>query len=206
VRLYRAPWSTNCERVTLALAHKGLEAEDVWIDYADRAPVERVSGQGLVPVLVDDDGTVVADSMTIVAWLEERFPDSPPLYPRDPARRAELDVFVDWFNRVWKGPPNEIDAELSLVQPDSERIAALAGEMRAALDRFEALLTDRPYLLGSELSAADVCAYPFLKYGLGRDPEDDERFHRVLEEHQRVVGDSYPRLAAWIRRVGDFAP
>ena len=34
VRLYRAQWSTNCERVGLALAHKGIEAQSVLIEYS----------------------------------------------------------------------------------------------------------------------------------------------------------------------------
>src|SRR5438105_2424187 len=51
LRLYRIPHSTNVERVALALAHKGLEAESVWVDSADRAPVRKVSKQTLVPVL-----------------------------------------------------------------------------------------------------------------------------------------------------------
>ncbi len=68
------------------------------IDYGDRSVVERVSGQGLVPV-IDDGGTVVADSMQIVRYLEERRAE-PPLYPADEARRAEMDVFIDWFNEV----------------------------------------------------------------------------------------------------------
>ena len=123
--LYRADYSTNAERVALALAHKGLTVESIVIDYADRSEVERVSGQGLVPVL-DDDGTIVVDSMEIVRYLDAKFPE-PPLYPAGEARRAELLVFVDWFNRVWKGPPNEIEAEESLAQPDRERIAALSG-------------------------------------------------------------------------------
>ena len=55
VRLYRAEWSTNCERVGLALAHKGIEAESVLIEYSNRGPVEAISGQGLVPV-IDDGG------------------------------------------------------------------------------------------------------------------------------------------------------
>ena len=54
ITLYRAPFSTNVERVALALAHKGVAVESVVIDYDDRSPVERVSGQPLVPVLVDD--------------------------------------------------------------------------------------------------------------------------------------------------------
>jgi maleylpyruvate isomerase len=201
IRLYRAPFSTNVERVALALAHKGLAVESVVIDYADRSEVERVSGQELVPVIVDEDGTVVADSMEIVAHLERRHPD-PPLYPADEARRAELLVFVDWFNRVWKAPPNAIEAELAADAPDRERIAALAAEMAGALDTFEAMLAGRPYLMGDELSAADCCAFPFVKYALVREETDDELFHRVLDDFQQL-GEDHPRLADWIRRVDE---
>jgi glutathione S-transferase len=192
VKLYRARFSTNVERVALALAHKGLSAEPVWIEYTDRSAVERVSGQGLVPVLVDDDGTAHIESMDIVRWLDERYPD-PPLYPADPARREEMLVFIDWFNAVWKVAPNAIEADPSSVESHSARMAA-------ALDRFEAMLTGRDHLMGDDFSAADICAFPFLKYALIRDPEDDELFHRILEEHQ-PLGDGHPRLAEWIRRV-----
>ena len=200
MRLYRAPYSTNAERVALALAFKGLEVESVVISYDDRSEVERVSGQPLVPVLVDDDGLVVSDSMQIVAHLERLQPD-PPLYPAEPRRRAELDVFVDWFNGVWKVAPNAIEAELAAQRPDALRIAGLAASMAAALDRFEALLDGRAHLLGDDFSAADCAAFPFLKYALAREPGDDEAFHRVLDEYQQL-GDDHPRLAAWIERVG----
>jgi glutathione S-transferase len=198
IRLYRAPFSTNVERVALALAHKGLEVQSVLISYDDRSLVERVSGQGLVPV-IDDDGTIVAGSMRIVRHLEERYAGPPP-YPPGAARRAELDVFVDWFDGVWKVAPNAIEAELCRAAPDAARIAALGAEMAAALDRFEALLDGREHLMGAEFSAADCAAFPFLKYALRRDPADVERFHRILDEHQ-AVGDDHRRLAAWIERV-----
>ena len=74
LQLYRAPFSTNVERVALALAYKGLTVESVTIDYADRSPVEAVSGQPLVPVLVDD-GVVIADSALILDHLERKYPD-----------------------------------------------------------------------------------------------------------------------------------
>ena len=196
IRLYRAPWSTNVERVALALAHKGLEVESVVIDYSDRSPVEEVSGQPLVPVMVED-GEVVVDSMEIVRHLDERYPQRP-LYPSDQARRAELLVFVDWFNRVWKVPPNAIEAELGAAAPDQGRIGELSAEMDRALELFEELLAGRDYLFG-DFSAADCAAFPFLKYALGRDPQDDELFHRILDEHQSVEGR--PRVEAWIRRV-----
>jgi glutathione S-transferase len=197
IRLYRAPWSTNVERVTLALGHKGLEAEPVWIDYSDRSPVEDVSGQPLVPV-VDFDGEVVFDSPRIIARLEELYPD-PPLYPADRARRAELDVFVEWFQHVWKRPPNEIERILGLPETDTHQIAELSKLMDEWLDFFESLLHDRNHLFGDDFSAADCIAYPFLKYAAARDPEDDELFHRILDDHQSVKGR--PRLAAWIERI-----
>ena len=200
IRLYRAPFSTNVERVALALDYKGLAVESVMIDYGDRREVEHVSGQRLVPVIVDD-GTVVVDSMEIVRYLEKRYP-LPPLYPADEARRAEMLIFIDWFNRVWKGPPNAIEAELAEPEPDRERIARLADELAAALDGFEAMLAGRDYLMGNDFSAADCAAFPFLKYALFREPADDEPFHRVLDQHQQL-GEDHPRLAEWIRRVNE---
>jgi glutathione S-transferase len=197
IRLYRAEWSTNCERVGLALAHKGLEIESVMIDYSDRSPVEEISGQGLVPV-IDDDGRVVNDSRAILANLEERYPD-PPLFPADPARRAEVELFGDWFERVYKDAPNAIEDELDGGAPDRELIERRGREMRERLEVFERLLSGRDYLYG-EFGAADCLTYPFLKYAAGRDPADDETFHRVLADHQ-PLGDDHPRLADWIVRV-----
>lgn len=189
IRLYRAPFSTNVERVLLALAEKGLEAESVWIEYSDRSLVERVSGQGLVPV-IEDDGEVVCDSLAILRHLDERHPH-PRLFPADPVRRAELDVFLDWFDLVWKVAPNAIEA-------DPTRGQELGAVMAGHLDLFERMLTGRDYLLG-DFSAADCAAYPFLRYAAHRDPEDHEPFHLILEEHQTVEGR--PRLAEWIERV-----
>ena len=198
LRLYRSAFSTNVERVALALAHKGIEVESVWIDYSDRTAVEAVSGQGLVPVVEADGGEVVHDSPRILAWLEERHPD-PPLFPRSEPRRAEVEVFVDWFNAVWKQWPNGIEAELGKTLPDQEAIDAHAYSMAAALDQFERLLSGREYLMGDEFSVADCIVFPFVKYAARRDPADDELFHRILDEHQSVEGR--PRLAAWIDRV-----
>src|SRR4051812_19478404 len=192
ITLYRAGFSTNVERVALTLALKGLAAESVWITYDGRAPVERVSGQPLVPVL-DYDGQIVVESMDIVRFLDERHPE-PTLYP--PAATAEIEAFVDWFNRTWKGPPNEIEAELAKPQPDGPRIAELEAEMIASLDRFEGMLENGDYLLGDSLTAGDICAFPFLKFATLHDPEDDELFHLILRD-----GRARPRLAAWIARI-----
>jgi glutathione S-transferase len=195
--VYRIPFSTNVERVALAAGHKGVAVDWVDVDPEDRSEVERVSGQPLVPVLVAGS-EILADSPRIVAWLEERFPD-PPLYPREPARRAEVETFVDWFNLVWKRPPNLIAAEEEKPQPDTARIGELGARMREAIPRFEALLDGRDFLFG-EFGAADVIAFPFLKYAVFGLPEgDDERFHAILVEHQPLAAAS--PLRPWAERV-----
>ncbi len=198
LHLYAIPYSTNVERVALALGHKGLAADVIMSDPADRSAIREASGQDLVPAL-DDDGFVVVDSSRIIEHLERRFPD-PPLFPAEPARRAEVRVFVEWFDRVWKGPPNAIDAELANAAPDHIRIAALEHELRATLDVFEAMLDGRDYLMSDSLTAADCAAFPFLKYGLWIEPSDEERFHHILAQNLALDGD-HPRLDAWVRRV-----
>jgi glutathione S-transferase len=197
VRVFRIPFSTNVERMALALGHKGLACEWVDLDPADRDPVVRLSGQTLVPVL-DDDGHVVVDSTRIVRYLDERFPERP-LYPRDEPRRTHVWIFVEWFDKVWKRPPNELADELEKPAPDPARVEALAAELGEALDVFERLLAGGPYLYGDDFTAADLTAFPFLKYALLHDPDDDELFHRVLMEHQPLT--SHPRLVEWIARV-----
>ena len=52
--------------------------------------------------------------------------------------------------------------------------------------------------MGDAFGAADVAAFPFLKYGVMHDPDDDELFHRILMERLPVEG-AFPRVEAWIR-------
>jgi glutathione S-transferase len=185
LRVHRIPFSTNVERVALAAAHKGIAIE--WVDHdpPDRTAIRALSGQDFVPV-VELDGQVIVDSPVILRELEHRVPD-PPLWSSDPARRAEADVFVDWFNRVWKVAPNRMAGD------------ADAAELRGSLDRFEALLTGRDFLLGDRFGIADVIAFPFLKYAASIEPDDPDPFHHVLAEHL-ALGDGYERLRGWIAR------
>lgn len=192
LRVHRVPFSTNVERVALAAAHKGIAVE--WVDHDDndRSAIRALSGQDFVPV-AEFDGRVVTDSPVILRELERLAPD-PPLWPADPARRAEADVFVDWFNRVWKVAPNRMAQE-----PGAREQPQWAAELRGSLDRFEALLDGRDFLLGDALGIADVVAFPFLKYAVSIQPDDPDPFHHVLAEHL-ALGDGHERLRGWIAR------
>ena len=56
--------------------------------------------------------------------------------------------------------------------------------------------------MGDAFGAADLCAFPFLKYGVMHDSADEELFHRILVEHLPVRG-SFPSVEAWVRRVDE---
>jgi maleylpyruvate isomerase len=191
MRLYEIPFSTNVERVTLTLAFKGLSVEHVVVDPDDRGALVALSGQQLVPVLELDDGTVIADSMAIMRRLDDDHL-ARPLWPDDASRAAEIDVFADWFNRVWKAAPNAI--------ADGLGTPAHWTELHDHIAVFERLLAGRDYLFGDRVSAADFVAFPFLKYAAAIDPGDDDRFHQVLHEGQPLEG--CPALTAWIARIG----
>ncbi len=46
ILLYGFPYSTNMERIQLALGHKELDAEYIPVPYDDRSQVREVSGVG----------------------------------------------------------------------------------------------------------------------------------------------------------------
>ena len=145
-----------------------------------------LSGQDLVPV-AELDGEIVVDSMVIVERPEVLAP-APPLYPSDPAARAMTDVCrgstASGRRRRTRWPMS------STARSRPSRVVELGGLISARLQIFEDLLAGGDFLLGDRLSAADVCAFPFLKYALLHDPEDTETFHRALMEHQ-PLGDSH---------------
>ena len=90
MRLYDYWRSSAAYRVRIALNLKGLSYEQIAVDLragAQRAPeFLEINPQGLVPVL-EDDGVRLTQSLPILNYLEERYPE-PALLPKDAAGRA----------------------------------------------------------------------------------------------------------------------
>lgn len=97
MKLYTYYRSSSSFRVRIALNWKGIAYQPAFVHLAKGEQNEAGhlarNPQGLVPVL-DDGGTVVAQSVAIIEYLEEKFP-AKPLLPKDPAGRAQVRSLVN---------------------------------------------------------------------------------------------------------------
>lgn len=91
MKLYSYFQSSAAYRVRIALALKGVDAELSAINLLDRDALssfqQSTNPQGLVPALETDDHGLVVQSLAIIEYLDERYPE-PPLLPGDLRSRA----------------------------------------------------------------------------------------------------------------------
>lgn len=98
MKLYGYFRSSAAFRVRIALNLKGLRYEQAPIHLRKNVQTSpdylKLNPQGLVPTLIDDDGTVLTQSLAIMEYLDETRP-APPLLPRDPAGRARVRALAE---------------------------------------------------------------------------------------------------------------
>lgn len=182
IRLYTYWRSSTAYRVRIGLNLKGLAWEPVAVDLsriANREPAYlEVNPQGLVPAL-QIDGMLLAQSLPILEYLEERWPE-PPLLPRDPAQRVRARALAS-IVACDIHPLNNarvlryIKDELGLAQP--RRDAWYAHWIEEGLRAFDAWLepdSGASFCCGDAPTLADLCLVPQLynarRFGCALDP------------------------------------
>ena len=93
MKLYTYFRSSAAFRVRIALNLKGLSCDPQFVHLAKgehrKAEYAKLNPQALVPTLLLDDGTRLAQSLAIIEFLDEQHPQ-PPLVPKDPLARARV--------------------------------------------------------------------------------------------------------------------
>ncbi|HEV3009220.1 MAG TPA: glutathione S-transferase N-terminal domain-containing protein [Burkholderiales bacterium] len=89
-------------RARMALRHKGLDFESIPVKLSDKAAIE-FSGGKTVPVIKDNteggNDFVVRDSWKIAEYLENRYPEAPPLFGGE-IGRGVTQAFNTWTDRT----------------------------------------------------------------------------------------------------------
>ncbi|WP_421838458.1 maleylacetoacetate isomerase [Novosphingobium sp.] len=160
--------SSAAWRVRIVLALKGLAwdaaphdlriNEQTAPDYVARNP------QGLVPAL-EVDGAVLTQSLAIIEYLEERYPE-PPVLPTDPLERARIRAFA--MAIACDIHPVQNLRVLRMLRSrglDSATVDGWAREvMESGLAACSRLIEDRsgPFCFDAAITLADVVLIPQL--------------------------------------------
>lgn len=169
-QLYTFFRSSTSYRLRIALALKGLEWESHYISLPKMehrtAEYMAVNPQGLVPALVEEDGTVLAQSLAMLDYLDEAYPE-PPLLPTDAKERAYVRELANIIGcdihplnnvRVLKW----LRARWSFTEDDTN--AWYAHWIAEGLRAFEATLQragrSGAFCLRDTVTLADICLVP----------------------------------------------
>jgi maleylacetoacetate isomerase len=168
MRLYSFFRSSAAYRVRIALNLKGADYETVAVDLPGNRHREAeflaVNPQATIPTL-DDDGTILWQSLAIIDYLDARYP-TPRLIPQEPVARAHTQALAQLVAceihplnnlrvlRYLRGELKLDDAAVS--QWYSHWIAEAFGPLERLLTRF----SGGRYCYGDSVSVADVCLVP----------------------------------------------
>lgn len=197
MKLYMVPLAPNPTKVMLYIAEREQLGCEMGIE---QIVVNTVKGRhkepehlarnpfGTVPTLERDDGTFLVESLAIIEYLEDKFPQHNIITGTAEERGNARDVERIVDLRL-AGPMgaygHAVNSPLGYPK-DEAKAAQLEQAMQAPLDYLERLLSDgRPLLLGEQVGVADMTLQASLQ------------FMRYVDAD--VFGDR-PGLRAWDER------
>ena len=102
--LYSFGPGANSLKPLLALYEKGIEFRSHYLSAAKFEQHEdwykKIHPNGQVPAL-DHDGKIIIESTVICEYLEDEFPNYPPLRPKDSYGRAQMRIWTKWVDEYF---------------------------------------------------------------------------------------------------------
>ena len=168
----------------MALLDLPYEAIDLdMMNGAHKAPnYLKISPLGQVPA-IDDNGTTLADSNGILAYLVEAYGDDHPWGAQSPVEAAEIQRWLSIAaGEIASGPCAARLVTLFGAPLDHDAAKAKAN---ALFDVMNDALGNRTYLVGERMTIADVAGYSYIAHA----PEGG------------VSLEPYPAIRAWLDRI-----
>lgn len=195
---YHGHGSPYSWRVWLALELKQVPYQLRVLSFADKDTQKpefvAINPRHVVPTIVDD-GFALWESVVILEYLDERFPDTPKLYPGDARERARI-------RRLIREAEEHIDRKgIDLITDelfwkeggaaDMAKVGEWKGKVAEELATYARELRG-DYLSGDHITAADLVLYPMIGYA--------KRI--TFRKPETKLTEAVPeRLMAWATRI-----
>ncbi|MEL7256371.1 MAG: glutathione S-transferase [Pseudomonadota bacterium] len=198
IKLYCFGESGNAYKAALALELSGLDWEPVKVDFfggETRSDAYRqdVNEMGEAPVLVDGDFKT-SQSGAIQAYVTEK---SGKFGGKDHAENYEIFRWVLWDNHKLSSQAGMTRFLMNFLPEDkrpAEVIAFMQGRLKAAYETLNARLEGRDWIVGDQISNADIscCGYLFFPEPFGFERADWPNIDRWLGKIEATPGWKHP--------------
>ena len=164
----------NPRRVRIFAAEKGIDlpSQEVSIPQREQKAPEFVAKnpRGQTPILELDDGTVIAESVAIMRYLDALNPE-PPLFGGTPLEIAEIEMWNRRVEMILMLPVGAVWVHThrftaALPGRNTEWGEANRPRVEEALRFFDSSLDGREFLAGSAFSAADILLLTTVDFAL----------------------------------------
>ena len=195
--LYGAPMpAPNPRRVRIFLAEKGIVLAETFVNMMARehksAAFVAKNSLGQVPALELDDGTVIAETVSICRYFEEIQPN-PPLFGTTAVERAQTDM---WIRRVEFVVMNPVRNFWRHAHPRTAKLLTqfpdFGNSNRAvyadALNWVDGELAGRSFVAGADYTMADICLLSTVDFAAWIGLEMPAELSNLAAWHGRVSG------------------
>lgn len=167
-------------RARMALHYAGIQVELREVLLKDKpASMLSASSKGTVPVLIFPDGRVLDESFDVMRWALEQS-DSDHWWLKE--FEAEINELIQWNDGEFKQHLDHYKYFERYPEHPMEFYRAQAEEFLTALEQ---RLSVEKYLLGKNISIADIAIFPFIRQFAFA----DKRWFDV---------SPYPKLQSWL--------
>jgi glutathione S-transferase len=182
--------------VRMFALEKGIELprEDLDLLGGDNraAPYLKKNPGGQMPSLELDDGTIIAETVAICEYLEEKYP-TPALIGATPeerantrmwVRRVELNITEHRYNGFRFAEGIDIFRDRMYCMP--EAAVGFKAKSQGSLQWLDGLMEGRDYVAGDQFSLADMVLYACLDFCQGVGQPIDPAFKNISAWYTRV--------------------